>query len=239
MTWKDSRYEIFLGDAQEAKKLHYQLRYRVFCAEKGWEDGKGASSEMEFDAYDDFSAHMLARDRFTGEWVGGLRMIMLPAGYLPISKLCDIERGDKAVRCAEVSRLFIVPGCRDGGRSSGEVVLRLIWAAREYMMAQGLEGWYVLIQPSFERKLRRLGLGFADCGEGVEFKGWRKPYYGDFDESFRVISDHMQTIAGVSARSYLLYSKVFGRESGARMKWRSLIPDKGVPGVGLASATAV
>ncbi len=229
MTRTNSRYEIFLADTQEAKRKNYQLRYRVFCAEKGWEDTSNTGNDMEFDPFDDFSAHLLARDRFSGEWVGGVRMIMLPVAYLPISRLCDIQINSKhsePLKCAEISRLFIVPGSRDGGHSSGEIVLRLIWAAREYLMRRGLKGWYMLIQPSFERQLRRLGLDFFSCGDGVEYKGWRKPYCGDFEESFRVICDRMQASGQLSAQSYALYSGGGRVDKNALLNWHSLISDK-------------
>lgn len=203
----DDHYEVFLADTKESKNLHYRLRYVVYHEETGWERGHEViRTRLEHDKFDSFSRHFIVRDKCTHEWVGGMRVIIMPFSKLPVTRLCRLSDSvDKSFmrHCLEISRLFVLPDYRCGSsRKKGrdrndaqkcerndagiyfEIMLGLIRAAREYGYQKGLNNWFFLIEPSLARSIRGLGMNLDECGGGVEHNGLRRPYYSDITTSF-------------------------------------------------------
>ena len=80
----NSIYEVILADTEESKEIHFKLRYKVFCLEKGYEDAKKFPDEMEKDKYDGHAIHFIVRHKLSRQWVGAFRIIMGRLPKLPI-----------------------------------------------------------------------------------------------------------------------------------------------------------
>ena len=103
-------FEVVLANDQWSRRIHYQLRYQVFCLETGYEDPAQFPDEEEKDEWDENSAHLLVQERATGQWVAAMRLVLPYAHSLPIEKRVDIEtslRRDQR-KSAEISRLCMV-----------------------------------------------------------------------------------------------------------------------------------
>lgn len=213
----DDNYEVFLANTETGKKLHYHLRYKVYCEETGWEQPLVFPEyRVECDEYDAFSQHLLVRHRASGDWVAGMRLVENPLAKLHISKFCypEVLKNDlyKKNRCVEVSRLFVLPefrvaqaACGGGGRtderrsslSAGirfELTLGLIRAAAEYGRDRNIHGGYFFVEPVLARGLRRAGLDLYPCGPAVDFRGVRAPFYSDMETCFTRLSDRAAEI---------------------------------------------
>lgn len=109
----DKHFEAVLADCEEGKRIHYKIRYQVYCIESGYEDHRAFPDGEEKDEWDDHSAHFLVRSKTTGEWMAAMRLI-LPGnkdGH-PVFQLCDIDRSiagkTRSSTSGEISRLCII-----------------------------------------------------------------------------------------------------------------------------------
>ena len=121
----DEYFEAFLADTPEAKAVNYQIRYRVYCLETGYEDPTQYPTEQETDEFDAHSVHFIARPKPTiekpnPEWIAAMRLVVRPFDSLPMNSHAnvdfgilsaeiarDIKTGDTSL-CAEVSRMCVV-----------------------------------------------------------------------------------------------------------------------------------
>lgn len=125
-------FEVELVTSAAQKKAVFEVRYRVYCEEFGYEPSEHFPDKAEYDEYDDSSLHCLIRHKSSGRAAGCVRLV--PASYdatepLPFEKYCA-ESVDKvfvenlkAERCkmAEVSRLAVDGAFR---RRAGEAATR-------------------------------------------------------------------------------------------------------------------
>ena len=112
----DSDFEVVLADTEYSRRIHYQLRYQVYCLEEGFEDRSQFRDEEERDHWDEQSVHFLVRARQSREWVAAMRMVISEHGALPIEKLCEIDPivtpSAAGEPIAEISRICIIDGYR-------------------------------------------------------------------------------------------------------------------------------
>lgn len=111
----DENFEVFLADTRESKKIHYSIRYQVYCEEMGFENKDDFTLEQEFDEYDNHSAHFIVRSRQTGQWIGAMRMIFKNNQTLPLEKHCSLDSPISDTifnRSIEISRLCLVKEIR-------------------------------------------------------------------------------------------------------------------------------
>src|ERR1044071_1518165 len=108
----DDHFEVLLADTAWAKNIHYTLRYRVYCVQRGYENPEAFPDGRERDRYDSASAQFLVRSIESGEWLGGMRLIHLSLEDLPIKNVCEISRDllpeIRYGQVAEASRLCAV-----------------------------------------------------------------------------------------------------------------------------------
>lgn len=105
------QFQVLLADTHEGLRLHYMIRYRVFCVETKYEDASVFPDKMETDQYDPHSVHFLVKMEGTGHWVAAMRLVLGFADTLPLSEKTRFERQDGPApgeRTAEVSRLCVV-----------------------------------------------------------------------------------------------------------------------------------
>jgi len=133
------KFQVLLADTQESLRLHYVVRYRVFCLETGYEDAREFPDKMERDDYDKQSVHFLVRARETGQWVAAMRLVLGPAHTLPLAERCAIE-ADAGVppdaMAAEISRLCVVGSYRRRRQEHASPHV-IPWDKRERDVAKG------------------------------------------------------------------------------------------------------
>jgi len=110
----NSRFEFksfSYGENDFYEKQMYNLRYQVYCLEKGFLKASDYPDYLETDDYNPCSRYVAAFSR-TGIMVGCIRMIRVPAGRtFPFQKHCnalfpDFSMPDNAV-CVEISRAMV------------------------------------------------------------------------------------------------------------------------------------
>lgn len=108
----DEQFEAVLADTPQAREIHHQIRFHVYCLETGYEDASAYPDGLEQDQWDDRSAHFLVRRRDSGDWIGAMRLVLPGEKCLPIESVCTLDPVISAAapvqRTAEVSRLCIV-----------------------------------------------------------------------------------------------------------------------------------
>jgi N-acyl amino acid synthase of PEP-CTERM/exosortase system len=118
----DDRYEVVLADNEAARQIHYQVRYKVYCLEEGFEDHTDFANNEEYDEWDSHSVHFTVRCKQTGEWVAAMRMVLRGPDGLPIEQLCDIDPvvapSNNTDTIAEISRLCIIDQYRRARQES-------------------------------------------------------------------------------------------------------------------------
>ena len=89
----------------------FALRYQVYCLERSFLRAEDYPNGLESDAYDPYSAHIIAYS-MAGQMVGGLRLVTPPDDMpFPYQVHCDKLFTDRTFPpnhdCAEISRLVI------------------------------------------------------------------------------------------------------------------------------------
>ncbi len=197
----DDRFQVFLADDPESRRLHFRLRYRIYCEERGYEEPDLFPNRLERDDADDHASHFLVRDRESGEWVAAMRLVLPGAVPFPIRSHCGLDDAgaDPQVpwtRCGEISRLGVVrqqPGTRRTGpagstakagvaaRNLPEVMFGLFRAAYHHCNRLGLEHCLWMSTAGMVRLLRRFDLPMRPIGESCRFRGVRHPYIIDVE----------------------------------------------------------
>lgn len=108
-----SDIDVVVADTDVARRVHYALRYQVFCLETGFEDASKYPDAQEKDEFDDRCEHFIVRNRRTGDWLATARLILPGHGPLPIERYCDVPRHTIPFdETAELSRLLIATHVR-------------------------------------------------------------------------------------------------------------------------------
>ena len=225
----DDRYGVFLADTRESRNLHFNLRYKVYFEETGWEKNSVvAQKRLEQDKFDSYSVHFLVYDYVACEWMAGMRLVVSKYNDLPMARCCNLELDSskkyETDQCVEVSRLFVLPDYRcgkkrssdraDGGRNTSErahseIMLGLIRAAREYGLQSNLKSWFFLVESPLARRIQRLGIDLIPCGEAINHRGVRMPFYGEVGECFNPLFSSGSVLSAMFSKTdtYRLCSK--------------------------------
>ena len=198
----DTEYRYYLADTDEGKSIHFQLRYNVYCLRERFEDPKFFPDKEEKDQHDDSSAHFLVRSRTTGNWLGGMRLIVGQARNLPVSNIASIDTSTIAAlgtqKVAEASRLCVLLPKPQRPNSTANrwtrdlhaadhkptnralhaswIAIGLIRAARQYCLEHRIEFGFFLINDPLARILRQMGIEIVPIGSPLDHRGWRRPY---------------------------------------------------------------
>ncbi len=126
----DSRFDVFLADTELSRRIHYQIRYRIFCIDTGFEDPTTFQLSEEKDEWDEHSAHFLVREKSTGQWVATMRMVLPCERPFPVEALCNLRTSGQIERqrevSCEISRLCMVKRYRGRQGRAGKQRLALI-----------------------------------------------------------------------------------------------------------------
>jgi N-acyl amino acid synthase of PEP-CTERM/exosortase system len=108
----DDRFEAILADTSQARRIHYRIRFLVYCLETGYEDPAAHPDGLECDQWDESSVHFLVRRRDNGAWIAAMRLVLPGERKLPVESICRLDEnvtaGIGAGKVAEVSRLCMV-----------------------------------------------------------------------------------------------------------------------------------
>ncbi len=103
-------FELIEADNEPLRRQAYRLRYQVFCEENNI--NLHHQNEMEYDAYDAFSAHYLLIHKPTGNIAGTVRVVFpeadRPLFSFPLQAICDhpfLHSDERALQLCEISRL--------------------------------------------------------------------------------------------------------------------------------------
>jgi len=226
----DNHFEVYLADTEESKKIHYSIRYQVYCEEMGFEKVEDFSERLEIDSDDAKSIHFIVKNKKTNDWVGAMRLIYKDDTLLPIEESCFLDEkinSNDLFDAVEISRLCIVKEARSGNPPQGKVdetVLNdesgkikkiptdhktnrlIIWglfhAASEYCYKHNINFCYFMTTSILAKVMSRGGLVLTGIGAPCEHRGQRYPFKID---AFKTYKSEMWA-SGFS--SYQKYSKL-------------------------------
>ena len=89
----------------------YQLRYQVYCEEKGYEDAERCPDRREYDEYDSRSMHCLIKHKGSGIYIGVARLILPQSSTddrpLPVEKFCKLNLSETHPHLASLPKQSI------------------------------------------------------------------------------------------------------------------------------------
>ena len=193
----------------------YELRWQVYCVERGFLVGQNG---VEFDEYDDFSRHAVVRWKQTGEVVGTVRLVLPkspPGGDdFPLQHVCDpaVLRDIPRATTGELSRFSLAKQLTKQVRSmsaetSGLLRLALLRAAVWLSAEAGNTHLLAVMEPTLLRLLRASGIHMAPLGPLVEYHGLRQPVVADLVPVLARVADERPPVWDFITRCGPWYSE--------------------------------
>lgn len=229
---------VALADTPASRKLHYQLRYQVYCRKLAYEDPARFPDGEEHDQYDEHAVHFLAFDRRRGDWVGTLRLVHPGPAGLPLASVAGLSSSIGQLinreRVLEISRMCIhTPGVSGGAQDSYEsidaafraaplVFFALVRASVAYAFQAGMSHLAFLTAPSLLRLLRRLGIHQVPAGDACVHRGLRYPRVLDVAGEFRHLIEklhHHPLSPHIPIEPYQLYSSLMSEMSSRAVRF--------------------
>lgn len=164
----------------------FQLRYQVYCLERGLLPAEDYPDHLETDAFDKHSIHIGTLDR-SGTLVGTARLVRPNIAGLPIFDHCDISSDEIELHRAhstmvELSRLAVSRQYRRPRNGSGKLVVTLYRSLYETSKAFGYTHWLTATEPSLQRLVSKVGFPFRQVGPEIDYFGPVAPYLMDLRE---------------------------------------------------------
>ncbi len=210
---------LALTGAQRAQV--YEVRYRVYCEEFGYEPVETFTNHQEVDEFDGHSVHCLVTHRDSGRPAGCVRLVMMDDdGPMPLEKhsgdsidhsfmqrfsgqrreLCEISRlavdGEFRRRRGEQETRF---GTKDTlqfktreKRTFPLIAVSLFLASAAVAELMHRKHCFAIMEPFLPAILKRTGVGFQRVGADFEFRGIRAPYYANLDDLIRDAPDELR-----------------------------------------------
>lgn len=109
-------FEFFRVDRFDMLDTAFQIRYQVYCEERGFLDPGQYPTHIETDAYDGTSVHFVGRHRFRYMAAGTARLVLPSHQGFPLQHHCEFHREYAFIRdlghpelrrYAEISRLAV------------------------------------------------------------------------------------------------------------------------------------
>ncbi len=216
---------VAVADTPDSKKLHYRLRYQVYCQKLAYEDAARFPDGEERDHYDEHAVHFLAYDTRREDWIGALRLVPPGPAGLPLSSLTGLAAHVvhlvRQRRVAEISRMCVVqpPPRADRGGGSRDcdgvamVFFALVRASVAYAFRQGFDHLAFLTTVSLSRLLGRVGITDQPAGEGCDHRGQRFPRIADAAHFYRSLieaADQHPLAARLASEPFIHFSALSG-----------------------------
>lgn len=111
-------FDIVPARTEELLRQSLELRYRVYCLEKGYEDPRNYPEGLEKDEYDVRSVHSILKHKSTGVVIGTVRLVLAnhddESAYFPTEALGVLRREGRddmwrvpRQRLGEISRFAV------------------------------------------------------------------------------------------------------------------------------------
>jgi N-acyl amino acid synthase of PEP-CTERM/exosortase system len=185
----------------------FELRFQIYCLERGFLPAAGYPDQRETDASDASSAHFCAFNAHQ-ELVGYVRLVPPDAAQrFPFESHCDALLKGAALappaQAAEISRLMVrhdyrrrrgdvlegVTVAEDRARiaqelrdHSPQILLSLYRQMYAYSLAKGIRYWYAAMERPLARALTHMHFPFRQIGPVSDYYGKVAPYLGDLRE---------------------------------------------------------
>ena len=216
----NNAYEVILADTEESKNIHYNLRYQIFCLEKGFEEANKFKDEMEKDIHDDNAIHFIVKGN--NRWIGSFRLVIDQFGNLPFQKVSALDSSQflhRSLEIAEFSRLGILRPFqklrngqppKESSISESEIMLKMIHAGVDYCRTNGVGHIIILCRRSISRVLNQFGLKARPIGPAVFHHGPRIPFA--FNLADMCTFDSIVNSRLTTRRAYSVYSEIYSNE---------------------------
>ena len=184
----EDQFYVKIVDDMSLLTQVYELRYQVYCTERGFEKGaqQPGQAGMEFDDFDVRSRHIALIDRQTNQLVGTARMVQPVLASLrssfPMQTVCSPSLFAKLPldTTVEVSR-FAISKQRRSARSAALMRMGLVQGLVRLSAELGVTHWCAVMEPTLLRLLRMTAIHFEPLGPAVEYHGLRQPCFNRLD----------------------------------------------------------
>jgi N-acyl amino acid synthase of PEP-CTERM/exosortase system len=193
----------------------YELRYKSYCEEWGFERPEDYPDKLESDVFDKYSVHFLSARIDTRNVIATIRLILNSELGFPFEKHCrideDISHLDRN-KMAEISRLAIskhylrrtgdhiydcdfgpeelppAPEVSSERRKRQEIICGLYRCIYQESKEKGLTHWFAVMSRGLYILLKRLNMTFIPIGPEIDYHGPRRPYLGCIADIEREVS---------------------------------------------------
>lgn len=208
-----NQYEVIPALTPELKAIAYQLRYKVYCQEFGFEGEN--SAEMEQDEYDHHSTQILLFFKPLNKFIGCARFVHGQIGdtqyKLPLQYMTEDPATHEPINTArlyseniaEVSRLAIDRDYRHlnraGGSSTSTVrsscaLLALLLGVQAFAKQSNTKYMYAVVEKKLWNTMNKLKIPVRPLGEHVEHRGKRYPIMLNRDEIENIVPVYLRPI---------------------------------------------
>lgn len=160
--------QLVVCETDEQLRQAMQLRYEVFCLEKGWIDAATCDGEIETDEHDADAVHFLVLHD-DGQLLGTSRLLLGRCQELPAQHYIDLDSlGLDPARVVEVSRMCTTRTSRSQSLLVFLAVTQVMW---EWSMANGMQAWTSVADLPVFALMKRVGMPIIAEGPKVEYLG--------------------------------------------------------------------
>ena len=193
-----------LADSPTSQELAFQLRYQVYCKERGFELEDRFPLGLERDEHDARALHILVRNRSCGAPLGVSRVLLddpcgqtcLPVethGCAAVRERLARLRDTENVHVAEISRFAVTRNIghvmpRQQSVSSAHVSMGVVAMIFAQSWCHDVTHWIGLLGASLPRFLRRLGIICKPIGSVIEYRGKRQPVIADLRDVWQGVA---------------------------------------------------
>ncbi len=131
---------------KEELNMALNLRYKIYCKEKGYLDKNKYVTKLERDKYDDFSTHFIVLNS-ANKAIGTVRIISKsPIGFEIENNINGITINDRTM-CAEISRLMIDIDIKKTDRK--KIVMSLFKGICKTCLVEDIRYLYAMVDDEF------------------------------------------------------------------------------------------
>ncbi len=200
-------FDIELADTPEKKQKVYNIRYRVYCQEFGYESTNKKEKAVEIDEYDSHALHCLITHKSTQIPAACVRLVPKYGEKkvkLPFEKYCHQSLNSELIKNlnldqtkeCEISRLAVdwlfrkhtnerkSQSCQHLEHLSKEekssfifIAVATFFGAIALTELSNKTNMFAMMEPFLPRLLNRSGLFFQKVGETIDYHGIRIPYF--------------------------------------------------------------
>jgi len=234
------RFVCILADTAAARRLHYQMRFKVFCEDTGFEDPNAFPLQAEHDQYDGYARHFIVWDQQQQQCAGAMRLVDASRTGLPCEKFVGTQLHgltERRTQVVEFSRLCILKEYRQTVRAESyawyqpvgqsatngygaffrqydnDVLLRLLRAS--FAPSLDIRYCYFIVTAALARVLTRFGIALTRVGHEIEHRGVRIPFRYDVEQADQGMRETLTSFAAMAKTgpAFLRASEFFSDDS--------------------------